>query len=202
MNYNITHQENYSRGELLLRALFGWLYIALPHGFILVFLGLWSLILTFIAWWVVLFNGVYPRSFYSYQEKMQRWAARLNARFFNLADGYPAFGLDAKDDKVIVEIPYPERLGRGHLLLRTFFGFFYCILPHGFILIFRQLATMVLAFLAFWVVLFTGKYPEGWHEFNVGTLRWNFRLNLYLNFMTDDYPPFSGKPDIKFKRVG
>jgi hypothetical protein len=202
MNYNITHQENYSRGELLLRALFGWLYIALPHGFILVFLGLWSLILTFIAWWVVLFTGVYPRSFFSYQEKMQRWAARLNARFFNLADGYPAFGLDAKDDKVIVEIPYPERLGRVHLLLRTFFGFFYCILPHGFILIFRQLATMVLAFLAFWVVLFTGKYPEGWHEFNVGTLRWNFRVNLYINFMTDDYPPFSGQPHIKFKRVG
>jgi len=141
----------------LLRTLFGWIYIAIPHGFLLIFFGLWSLILTFIAWWVVLFTGVYPRNFFSYQERLIRWAVRLNARLFNLADGYPAFRLNATDDKIVLDIPYPERLGRGHLLLRTFFGFFYCILPHGFILMFRQLATMVLVFLAFWVVLFTGK---------------------------------------------
>jgi hypothetical protein len=33
------------------------------------------------------------------------------------------------------------------------------------------------------------------HEFNVGTLRWAFRVNLYMTFMTDRYPPFSGRPD-------
>lgn len=201
-NYQIIHQENYSRGELLLRTLFGWFYIAIPHGFLLFFFGIWSMILTFIAWWVVLFTGVYPRNFFSYQEKLLRWTFRLNARMLNLADEYPAFGLDSLDDKILVEIPYPERLGRGHLLLRSIFGLFYCALPHGFMLIFRQLATMVLAFLAFWTVLFTGKYPENWHVFNVGTLRWQMRVNVYLAFMTDDYPPFSGKADVRFNRVG
>jgi len=47
--------------------------------------------------------------------------------------------------------------------------------------------------IAWWVVLFTGQYPKGWHEFNVGTLRWSTRINMYMAFMTDDYPPFTGK---------
>jgi hypothetical protein len=48
-------------------------------------------------------------------------------------------------------------------------------------------------FIAWWVVLFTGKYPETWHAFNVGTFRWITRVQLYMGFMTDEYPPFSGK---------
>jgi len=48
-------------------------------------------------------------------------------------------------------------------------------------------------FLAWWVVLFTGKYPENWHAFIVGTMRWSMRVTLYMANMTDEYPPFSGK---------
>ena len=57
MKLTITHQERYSRGELLLRTLFGWLYIALPHGLVLLFVGLWGAILQFVAFWVILFTG-------------------------------------------------------------------------------------------------------------------------------------------------
>ena len=112
---------------------------------------------------------------------------------YNLSDGYPAFGVDATDEFTSLEVEYPETLSRGHLLLKTFFGGLYCGLPHGFILVFRILWGLILWFLAFWVVLFTGSYPAGWHEFNVGTIRWATRVNLYLYFMTDDYPPFSAK---------
>ncbi|MDE0471236.1 MAG: DUF4389 domain-containing protein [Ekhidna sp.] len=80
------------------------------------------------------------------------------------------------------------------MLLRTLFGFFYVVLPHGFLLIFRTIGSVVLQFLAWWVVLFTANYPKNWHEFNVGTIRWSTRVNIYMSFMTDDYPPFSGKP--------
>ncbi|MEO1256412.1 MAG: DUF4389 domain-containing protein, partial [Bacteroidota bacterium] len=91
-------------------------------------------------------------------------------------------------------IPYPERLSRGTLILRALFGVIYVILPHGFLLFFRTIASSVLQFLAWWVVLFTAEYPQSWHEFNVGTLRWTLRVNVYMAFMTDEYPPFSGKP--------
>ncbi len=194
MKIDIKYQDRYSRGELLLRSLFGGIYIVLPHLFILIFVSLWGAILSFISWWIVLFTAKYPQSFFEFQEGLYRWNLRLNARLNNLSDGYPPFGIDAKDEYVTLEIPYPERLSRGVLLLRLLFGGIYVILPHGFLLIFRTIASLVLQFLAWWVVLFTASYPQSWHEFNVGTIRWSMRVNIYMSFMTDDYPPFSGKP--------
>ena len=58
---------------------------------------------------------------------------------------------------------------------------------------FRMMATGVLAILAWFSVLFTGNYPDRWHAFNVGTLRWGLRVQLYMTFLTDEYPKFTGK---------
>jgi len=122
-----------------------------------------------------------------------KWSLRVNARMLNLCDGYPAFGINGTDEFTSFEIDYPESLSRGTLLLKSFLGMFYVMLPHGFILYFRLLWGMILGFLGFWAILFTGKQPESWHAFNVGTLRWSNRVSLYMGFMTDEYPPFSSK---------
>ena len=193
MRLQITHQDMYSRGELLLRSIFGFIYIFFPHMFILGFVGIWSGILGFIAFWVVLFTGKYPQSFFEFQAKLKNWNLRVQATFMNLVDGYPSFGINGTSEKIKLDVEYPEILSRGLLVVRMFFIGFYVGLPHGFCLLFRMIATQILAFLAWWVVLFTGSYPESWHEFNVGTLRWTTRVQLYSSFMTDDYPPFSGK---------
>jgi hypothetical protein len=193
MKITIIHQESYSRLELLLRTLFGWLYIAIPHGFLLFFVSIWSAILTFVAFWVVLFTGRYPQSMFEFQVGLTRWNIRLSACMYNLADGYPAFGVNAVSENANLDMPYPESLSRGLLLLRILFGWIYVLIPHGFMLFFRSIATGVIIFLAWWVVLFTGKYPLSFHEFVTGLIRWNTRVNLYLSFMTDDYPPFTGK---------
>lgn len=193
MKLTIKHQETYSRGDLLLRTFFGFIYIGIPHYFLLLFVGIWGSILQFISWWSILFTGRYPQSFFEFQVGLQRWSLRLQARIMNLSDGYPAFGIKGTDELTSFEMPYPESLSRGTLLLKTFFGIFYCILPHAFCLIFRNIASQFLAFLAWWVVLFTGKYPATWHAFNVGTIRWSARVGLYMGYMTDEYPRFSGK---------
>ena len=193
MKFEVKHQENYSRGELLLRSIFGYIYIVIPHVFILMFLSIWGQILTFISFWVILFTGSYPESFFKFQVNLMKWSTRVNLRLYNLSDGYPAFGLEVEDDAFTLDIPYPETLSRGLVLVKMLFGAFYVGIPHGFLLIFRMIATLVLQFLAFWAVLFTGEYPENWHRFNVGTIRWSLRVNLYLLLMTDEYPPFSGK---------
>ncbi len=193
MKLTIQHQEYYSRGELILRSLFGAIYIAFPHLFLLIFVSIWGAILQFIAWWIVLFTGKYPQSFFEFQVGLLQWNLRLNARLMNLSDGYPAFGINASDEYTSLEVPYPENISRGLLLIRAFFGFIYVLIPHGFILYFRTLWGIILSFLAFWAVLFTGKYPESWHTFNVETLRWSTRVSLYMGFMDDQYPPFSGK---------
>ncbi|NEQ52305.1 MAG: DUF4389 domain-containing protein [Leptolyngbya sp. SIO3F4] len=192
MVFEIKHQESYSRAELLLRFFFGAFYIVLPHIFLLMFVGIAAQFIILIAFFAVLFTGSFPQSMFVFVEKYLRWNLRVNARLWNLCDGYPAFGLDAEDEYVRFEVEYPEKLSRGLALLKFFLGGFYCALPHVFVLMFRLIANAVLRIAAFWVVLFTGAYPESWHNFNVGTLRWVNRVNLYLLFMTDQYPPFTG----------
>jgi hypothetical protein len=194
MDFDIVRQDSYSRGELLLRTFFGGLYIAAPHLIVLMFLAIWSSIVSFIAWWSILFTGRYPQSFFEFQTKMLSWNMRLSASLGNLIDGYPAIGLSASHPAVRVNIPQPESLSRGKLLLRTFFGLFYVIIPHGICLYGRMIATGFLQMLSWFSILFTGSIPEGWFKFNVGTLRWSLRLNLYMANMTDTYPPFSGLP--------
>jgi hypothetical protein len=193
MRLEITHQESYSRGELLARSFFGALYILIPHGFVLMFVSLWAAILQMISFWIVLFTGKYPQSFFDFQVGLMRWSTRVNATLGNLVDGYPAFGVSTKTDNVIFEAENPEKLSRGTLLLRMFFGVFYVIIPHMFILMFRQLWGAILGFIAWWIVLFTGKFPKSTHDFLVENLRWNARVSLYMGFMTDVYPPFNGK---------
>ena len=134
--FNIVHQDSYSRGELILRTLFGQLYILIPHGFLLFFIGIGSAVLGFVAWWAVLFTGVYPPAFFEFKVNALKWSVRLQARILNLSDGYPAFGMHATDEKTSVNIPYPQKLSQGLLLVRLFFQFFYVIIPHGFFLIF------------------------------------------------------------------
>lgn len=191
MKYGVRHQESYSRGELLLRTLFGGFYIALPHAFLLIFLMLWSSILNMITFWAILITGKFPESMFNYQLNLQRWALRVNARISNLSDGYPAFGLQNEDTNIMIEIERPENSNRGTVLLRAIFGGLYVILPHFLCLIFLSLGAMFVRLIAFWAVLITGKYPKGMHDYMVGVMRWQYRVGAYMGYLTDVYPPFS-----------
>lgn len=194
MKLTVQHQEQNSRGELLLRTFFGWLYIYIPHGFVLMFVGLWGAILQFVAFWVILFTGRYPQSMFEFQVGLMKWNVRLSARMFNISDGYPAFGIKGTDDHTDLEVAYPEKVSRGLTLLRLFFGIFYVFIPHYFILYFRAIWVGILAFVAWWAVLFTARYPQIAYDWVVGQIRWQMRISLYMMFMTDTYPSFTGDP--------
>jgi len=193
MKLSIQHQESYSRGELLLRTLFGFIYIMIPHFFVLLFVAIGAMFVNLISFWAILIMGKFPQGMWNYLYNLMRWTLRLNARLDNLADGYPAIGLGGQDDKTKLEMAYPESSSRGLLLLRTFFGFIYVYIPHFFCLIFLQLGGVFVKLIAFWVVLITGKYPKGMHDYMVGVLRWNMRVTAYMWNLTDTYPPFSMK---------
>jgi len=195
MILNITRQEKYSRGELLLRTFFGWLYIAIPHMFVLWILSIGAAIIGFIAWWVILFTGKYPREMFDFRVKVMRYQLRVVSRFVNLLDGYPAFGLSAVDPGLQFEVEYPETLSRGQLLLRTFFGWIYIVIPHVVCLYVRMIGLYFILIWAWFSILFTGQYPEMAHNYVVGTYRWSTRLSLSLANMTDKYPPFHGRPE-------
>jgi hypothetical protein len=193
MKLTITHQERYARDQLILRTLFGWLYIGIPHVLLLLFVGIWSLILCFITFWIALFTERFPRGIFDWQVEYLNWGLRVAASFANLVDGYAEFFPGGSKEKVSLQVEHPEKLRWWLVLLRFLFGLLYVGIPHGICLLARLAATGALGFLAWWAVLITGRYPARWHAFNVGTLRWLLRVVLYLGFFTEEYPRFSGK---------
>ncbi len=64
-------------------------------------------------------------------------------------------------------------------------------IPHIIVLAFLYIAVWFVLLITFFAVLFTGKWPEGMRDFTVGVMRWHTRVNGYLLFLTDAYPPFS-----------
>jgi len=71
------------------------------------------------------------------------------------------------------------------------------IFPHAIILYFLGIAFFALWVVAFFAILFTGKYPKGMFDFNLGVARWYWRVNFYSYSAlgTDKYPAFSFDPD-------
>jgi hypothetical protein len=173
--------------------MFGPIYIGIPHGILLMILSIGLMFVRMVTFWAILFTGKYPKGLWDYQVNFMRYQMRVNARFANLADGYPAFGLNGTDPNMDFDIEYKEEVSRGTLLVRAMFGMIYVMIPHGIALLFRGIANMFVQMIGFWAILFTGKFPKGLFDFAVGTGRWGYRVQCYLNFYTEQYPAFSGK---------
>lgn len=102
------------------------------------------------------------------------------------ASGVPSY-------PIRIEASLDRGLSRWQWLVKWFLSF-----PHLVILVFLWLAFFVLSVIAFFAILFTGRYPRGIFDFNVGVMRWSWRVSYYAwtgGIGTDRYPPFSLQSD-------
>ena len=71
-----------------------------------------------------------------------------------------------------------------------FFRYF-MVIPHMIVLALVGIAVFVAVVIAWFAVLFTGKWPAGLLAFVLGFFRWSTRVTGYMYLLTDEYPPFS-----------
>ena len=86
-------------------------------------------------------------------------------------------------------VEYPQELSRWLIFVKWLLA-----IPHFIILYGLQIAAGIVGFIAFFAILFTGRYPRDLFNFVVNVYRWGANVTAYTYLMRDEYPPFSWDP--------
>ena len=136
---------------------------------------------------MLLLRQKYPRWWFDWNLALIKFSTRVSAYWALLRDEYPSTD---EDQAVHIVIPYPDAahdLNPGLPLIKWFLA-----LPHYVVLCVLWIAAIVCVIGAWFVIVFTGRYPRGPFDFVVGVLRWGLRVAAYAFLLTTDrYPPFS-----------
>jgi hypothetical protein len=139
---------------------------------------------------LILFRQKYPRWWFDWNLELLRFENRVVAYLALLDDNYPSTD---ERQAVQLELPYPDAerdLNRWLPLVKWLLA-----IPHYIVLVFLWLAAIVSVIVAWFAILFTGRYPRGLFDFVVGVLRWGNRVGAYaFVLVTDEYPPFRLAP--------
>jgi len=136
---------------------------------------------------LILFRQKYPRWWFDWNLELQRFGNRVVAYLALLDDRYPATD---QHQSVHLDYPYPDverDLNRWMPLVKWLLA-----IPHYIVLLFLDIAALVVVIVVWFAILFTGRYPRGLFDFVEGVIRWHNRVIAYsLVLVTDRYPPFS-----------
>ena len=174
------------------RPLVNWL-LAIPHFVVLYGLQILSRAVGVISWFVIVFTGKLPEGLANVQVMYQRYQLRTYTFAGFMREEYPPFGFDASagdpggDARVRVDVQ-PQLTDRNRL---TAFFRIILVIPHAIVLIVLIIASFVVTVIAFFAVLFTGRWPVGMRDFVLNVWRWGLRVESYFLLLTDTYPPFA-----------
>src|SRR5262245_50847490 len=108
----------------------------------------------------------------------------------------------ASEYPIALRATYPETSSRGWAILGIFFLKALILLPSLFILAFLTIAGYIVAWVGYFVILFTGRQPQGIHAFIAGVLQWQARAYGWRFSLSVRYPPFSLDVEVPGSKLG
>lgn len=139
---------------------------------------------------MILFRQKYPRWWFDWNLNLSRFSSRVIVYLALMNDEYPSTD---QDQSVHLDFPYPDvpnDLNRWLPLVKWLLA-----IPHYVVLFFLFVASVIVVVIAWFAILFTGRYPRGLFTFVEGSLRWANRVGGYAFLLvTDKYPPFRLSP--------
>lgn len=152
-------------------------------------LGVTGGVLFFATLLMLLFRRKYPRWWFDWNLELTRFTTRIGAYLVLLRDEYPSTD---EQQAVHLDLDYPDAAND----LNRFLPIVKWILaiPHYVVLAVLGVAAVIVTVIAWFAIIFTGRYPRGMFDFVVGFIRWSLRVEAYVALLiTDRYPPFSLK---------
>ena len=139
---------------------------------------------------MILFRQKYPRWWFDWNLNLTRFSNRVGAYLALMEDRYPS---TVEEQYVHLDIAYPDAhadLNRWLPLVKWLLS-----IPHYIVLAFLWVGAVVAVIIAWFAILFTGRYPRGLFDYVEGGLRWWNRVTAYAFLLTTDrYPPFRLRP--------
>jgi hypothetical protein len=136
---------------------------------------------------MILFRRRYPRWWLDFARELTRFTARVCAYLALLTDRYPS---TVEEQSVHLEIDYPDvkaDLNRWLPLVKWLLA-----IPHYIVLAVLVIIAIFAVVIAWFAIVFTGRYPRPLFNYVVGVGRWGLRVEAYMSLLvTDRYPPFS-----------
>ena len=138
---------------------------------------------------MILFRQKYPRWWFDWNLELTRFTTRVTVYLALMRDEYPSTD---EQQAVHLELDYPDAardLNRWMPLVKWFLA-----IPHYIVLAVLGVAAFICVVIAWFAIIFTGRYPRGLFDFVLGVHRWSLRVSAYMWLLiTDKYPPFSLK---------
>ena len=136
---------------------------------------------------MIVFRQRYPRWWFDFAKEFTRFGMRVGVYLFLMTDQYPS---TVEEQSVHLELDYPDvekDLNRWLPLVKWLLA-----IPHYIVLVFLVIGALFVWIIAWFAILFTGRFPQSLFDYMVGVGRWGLRVEAYAFLMlTDDYPPFS-----------
>jgi len=136
---------------------------------------------------MILFRQKYPWWWFDWNLELQRFSNRVGIFLALMDDQYPSTD---EHQSVHLDYRYPDaaiELNRWLPLVKWFLA-----IPHYIVLLFLDIGLVVMVIVAWFAILFTGRYPRAIFDYVEGVIRWQNRVVGYAFILiTDQYPPFS-----------